>query len=77
MKLHQFYKEFENTPTVERFHPINTRPESVSLFVIFKRLEGVRAQRRYFEDEEARLLAIAELGFNQLKNKKDGNSEAT
>jgi hypothetical protein len=38
--------------------------------VIFKRLEAVRAQQRYFNEQEKHLLALAELGFQQIEDKK-------
>ena len=72
MKLHQFYKSFEDTPKDARFQAINTPIEPTSLFVIFKQLQQVRAQKRYFEEREAHLLSLAELGFKQLEEKKDG-----
>jgi len=67
MKLHQFYKRFENTPKDERFRPVNMTPEITSLFVIFKRLGDVRAQKRYFESQEAHLLAQAEIIYKNNK----------
>ena len=70
MKLHQFYKQFEDTQRDDRFEAINTPIEPSSLFVIFKQLEQVRAQQRYFNDREKQLLELAELGFQQLKEKK-------
>ena len=73
MKIHRFYKEFENTCNEDRFAPIDTPVKSSSLFVIFKLLEGVRAQQRYFEEREEELLRLAEIGFKQIKN---GNENA-
>ena len=69
MKLHNFYRKFDSVPREERFKPIDTPIEPTSLFVIFKRLEAVRAQQRYFKDMEEHLLALAEIGFEQLKDK--------
>ena len=64
---------FEATPNEDRFAPIDTPVKSSSLFVIFKLLEGVRAQQRYFEEREEELLRLAEIGFKQIKN---GNENA-
>ena len=66
MNLHNFYRQFEETGKEARFRAIDTPIEPTSLFVIFKQLEQVRAQRKYFEEREAHLLALAELGFKQL-----------
>lgn len=71
MNLHQFHRQFEDTNKKEKFQVIDTPIEPTSLFVIFKQLTEVRAQRRYFEEREAHLLALAEIGFQQLKGKKE------
>ena len=70
IKLHTFYKMFEEIPKDEKFMPIDTPIELSSLFVIFKQLGQVRAQKKYFEDRESHLLHLAELGFKQLRDKK-------
>ena len=67
MKLHHFYRQFEKTERDDRFKSIDTPIEPTSLFVIFQQLTQVRAQKKYFEDREAHLLALAELGFQQLE----------
>ena len=66
MKLHSFYKKFENTPNEDRFMVFNPTPEPCSLFLIFQRLTVVRSQKKYFEDQEAHLLSVAEKQFNKL-----------
>ena len=70
MKLHQFHRKFEDMNKQDRFNQIDTPIEPTSLFVIFKQLAQVRAQSKYFKDREAHLLALAELGFQQLEDKK-------
>jgi len=67
MNLHRFYRQYEDTPKDDRFDVIATPAEPISLFVIFKRLEAVRAQQRYFKEMENHLLSLAELGFQQIK----------
>lgn len=74
MKNHNFYREFANTNIEDRLALIDISHEPTSLLVIFKQLQKVRAQKRFFEQEEERLLSIAEIGFNQL-NKKDGKAQ--
>lgn len=66
MKLHEFYRKFEGTQRDDRFDMIETPQEPTSLFVIFQQLTQVRAQKRYFEERELHLLALAEIGFKQL-----------
>ena len=67
MKLRNFYQKFDTIPREERFQPITSVEAPTSLFVIFQRLTVVRAQKKYFEDQERHLLAQAELGFKQLE----------
>lgn len=69
MKRHDFYRQFEKTEKEDKFHMIETPVEPTSLFVIFQQLTQVRAQRKYFEEREEHLLNLAELGFEQLKDK--------
>ena len=69
MKTHEFFRQFEDTDKSDRFAMIETPTEAVSLFVIFKQLTEVRAQKKYFEAREAHLLKLAEIGFSQLKRK--------
>ena len=69
LKKHQFYKEFDSLPKEDRFQLIDAPLEPTSLFVIYQQLTQVRAQKKYFEDREAHLLKLAEMGFEQLKNK--------
>jgi len=70
LKLHTFYRQFEGTEKNDRFQPIEKAMEPTSLFVIFQQLTQVRAQLRYFEDRKEQLLKLAELGFQQLEEKK-------
>ncbi|MCK5017851.1 MAG: hypothetical protein KAS32_12380 [Candidatus Peribacteraceae bacterium] len=49
--------------------PIKNVAEPTSLFVVFQQLTQVRAQQRYFRDREAQLLALAEVGFQQLEER--------
>lgn len=69
MNLHNFYRKFDTLNKGEKFHMIETPVEPTSLFVIYQQLTQVRAQKKYFEEREAHLLALAELGFNQLDKK--------
>lgn len=66
LNLHTFYREYDRLPQEKRFGIIENPQEPTSLFVIFKRLTEVRAQKRYFEEQEAHLLTLAEMGFHQL-----------
>ena len=72
MKLHSFYRKFDAINKEERFRAIEIPGEPTSLFVIFQQLTAVRAQKKYFEEREERLLRLAETGFEQLTKKKDG-----
>jgi len=69
MKIHNFYREYEKLGKDSRFNMIKTPIEPTSLFVIFQQLTQVRAQKKFFEDREKHLLALAEVGFKQLKDK--------
>ena len=69
LKVHHFYREFEKLENEDKFNLIDSPMEPTSLFVIFKQLGEVRAQKKYFEDREAHLLHLAEIGFNKLKDK--------
>lgn len=71
MNVHSFYREFEKLSKEDRFGLIRSPAEPTSLFVIFKQLGEVRAQQVYFREREEHLLALAELGFNQLSKKDD------
>ena len=77
MKLKQFHQRFEGTDREDRFKVIKAPTEPSSIFVIYKQLQQVRAQRKYYRDREAQLLALAELGFKQIENKKNGEPETT
>jgi len=69
MNLHNFYRKFEETPRDDRFEAIITPEEPTSLFVIFKQLQQVRAQQRFFEERERHLLALADVAFAKLEEK--------
>lgn len=75
LKLHTFYREYEKLPQSDRFNLIETPQEPTSLFVIFKRLTEVRAQKKFFEDQEAHLLSLAKLGFDKLNNNNEKKEE--
>ena len=66
LKLHEFYRRFEDTPKEKRFELIETSPEPTSLFVIFQQLNQVRAQKKFFEDREEHLLKQAEAAFKKI-----------
>jgi len=68
MKIHEFYRKFEQVPRDERFQPIELQAKPTSLFVIYKMLGSVRAQKRHYEELEEHLLEQAEQGFNQRDN---------
>lgn len=70
LKLHEFYRKFEDTPQPERFVLVEFTPEPSSLFVIFQRLSRVKQQRKYYEEQEAHLLNQAEIAFEKIENKK-------
>jgi hypothetical protein len=69
MKLHEFFRAFENTPYQKRFELIEFAPEPSSLFVIFQRLNRVKAQKKYYEEQEAHLLIQAEVVFERLNKR--------
>lgn len=77
LKRHDFFKEFDKTPRNERFEMIDTPNEATSLFTIYKQLQQVRSQIKYFTDREAHLLNLAQLGFRQLEDKKNNDSKTT
>ena len=68
-QLHNFYRKFESLGQEDRLSMIDTPIEPTSLLVIFKQLTQVRAQKKYFEEREAHLLNLAQLGFEQIKRK--------
>jgi len=67
MNTHNFYRAYEALTKEERFRLIESTLEPTSLFVIFQQLRQVRSQKRYFEEREAHLLQLAQIGFNNLK----------
>jgi len=67
MTTHNFYRAYEALTKEERFRLIESTLEPTSLFVIFQLLGQVRNQKRYFEEREAHLLQLAQIGFNNLK----------
>ena len=77
MQLHQFYRMFEDMNKSDRFEMIESQSKPTSMFVIFQQLTHVRAQKKYFEEQEAHLLDLAEKGFKKIMDKKNGQSEGT
>lgn len=71
MKLHTFYRKFENTEKEDRYRPIEGVNEPTSLFVIYQQLTQVRAQQRFFANREEQLMKLAEKGFKQVEDKKE------
>jgi hypothetical protein len=69
MKLHDFYRRFEDLPRDARFAMIGVVPEPSSFFVIFQQLSQVRQQKRFFEDREEHLLKVAEEAFKKYDEK--------
>ena len=69
MNLHSFYRAYEALTKEERLQMVGTSLEPTSLFVIFQQLTQVRSQRRYFEEREAHLLQLAQMGFEKLHGK--------
>ena len=67
MRLHEFYRRFEETPKEKRFLLIEFTPEPSSLFVIFQRLTRVKAQKKYYEEQEEHLLLQAEEAFKKIQ----------
>lgn len=68
LKVHEFYKKFENTPKDQRFRVFTPPGQPTSLFVIFQQLAQVRAQKRFFEQREEYLLIQAEEAFKTINN---------
>ena len=75
MKLHKFYREFNDTSKEDRFRKFDTPSEPISLFVIFQMLTQVRAQKKYFEEREVHLLALANLCFKELYGNKSKKTQ--
>lgn len=69
MKLHEFYRKFDALSRERRFELIIPRGEPTSFFVIFQRLTQVRAQKRFYEEMETHLLAVAEEEFEKMNGK--------
>lgn len=67
MRLHEFYKKFEELPRDERFELISYESQPTSFFVIFQQLSEVRKQIKYFETREEHLLKQAEEAFKRIK----------
>ena len=66
MKLSKFYQQYTELPPEQRFAPFSPNHPQTSLFIIYKQLEGVRAQLRYFEMRQGELLQQAEEGFKKI-----------
>jgi hypothetical protein len=69
MKLHEFYRKFEDMPKEERYALIEFTPEPSSFFVIFQKLTQIKQQKRRLEEQEEHLLDQVE---EALKKKKNG-----
>lgn len=68
MKIHEFYRRFVNLPLEKRnFVLQNIRPNPLTPFLIYKQLENVRTEQRYYKEKEEELLRIAEETFNQVE----------
>lgn len=70
IRLHHFYRHFDNLTKEDKFSMFETPIEPTSLFVIYQQITQVRAQKKYFEDREAHLLHLAEIGFEKLGKKR-------
>lgn len=68
MKIHDFYRRFEELPREKRFELIEFTPETTSFFIIYQRLGQVRKQKEYFEEQERHLLKQAEEAFKKYVN---------
>jgi hypothetical protein len=60
MKIHEFYRRFEDMPKEERYALIEFTPEPSSFFVIFQKLTQIKQQKRRLEEQEEHLLDQAE-----------------
>ena len=67
LKLHQFYRKFEDMPKEQRFALIEFPPEPTSFFVIFQKLSQLKQQRRELESKEEHLLKQAEEAFKKIQ----------
>lgn len=67
MRLHEFYKKFEEMTKEDRYALIEFAPEPSSFFVLFQRLSQIKQQRRRLDDLEEHLLEQAEEAFNKKK----------
>jgi len=66
LRIHEFYRKFEEITPEDRLRVINYQAKPTSLLVIFKQLGEVRAQKRYFEEREEYLLKLAEVGLKKI-----------
>ena len=66
MKLHEFYRKFEDMPKEQRYALIEFSPEPTSFFVLFQQLSQVKKQKEYFEEREKHLLNQAEIALKKL-----------
>jgi hypothetical protein len=68
MKLHDFYRRFAKLPLEKRNILLkDVRHDPLTPMIIYKQLEMVRAEQRYYQAREEELLRIAEESFNQVE----------
>lgn len=64
MRLTEFYRKYAELSKPSRFEAVHLA-QVKSAFMIYKELEGVRAQLRYYQLRQEELLAQADLIFNK------------
>jgi uncharacterized protein YjiS (DUF1127 family) len=68
LKLHDFYRRYANVPLNRRFVAlIIQNPTPVNIFQVYKELEQVRHQQRFFAKREEELLRLAEETISQVE----------
>lgn len=69
MKDYEFYRRFAKmTPEQRNTLLVDVRHDPLTPFVVYKRLEYARQMKRFYTEQEAELLRIAEETFNQIDN---------
>lgn len=66
MRIHEFYRKYENLSKEQRFALVEFPPEPTSFFVIFQKLSQLKTKKRRLEDEEEHLLKQAEEAFKKI-----------
>jgi len=70
MTLHEFYRRYAKLKPDGRNTILReVRHDPLTPFIIYKQLENVRAELRYYKAKEEELLRIAEETFNQVENR--------